>query len=47
MLGLSTRDEPLRAWVDKTSEAAGVRAGPGQRVPSFIRQPADTAAVLS
>lgn len=25
MLGLSTADEPLKAWVDKTSEAAGVR----------------------
>lgn len=25
MLGLSTGDEPLKSWVEKTSEAAGVR----------------------
>lgn len=31
-LGLSTTDEPLKAWVEKTSEAAGVRVVGGRLV---------------
>ena len=50
-MGLSTTDEPLKAWVDKTSIAAGVRiveaadGGGGSTSAEVGAEDADTGAV--